>query len=166
MTFTPSGNTFAQPAQHLVLVGARVTDVHEWPVGAVVCVHDRKMDEPWCLVASDATVLSDALLVVERAIGTDLGGKYVLVVGQADVVELRHVEIGAAEGELRVVTAGLRADERYVTNGMQRARPRLPVTPMMDGTAAPMGGTTAATSDTALAAASEAPRVAGGTARD
>ena len=37
------------------LVGARVTDVHEWPVGAVVCVHDQKMDEPWCLVASEAT---------------------------------------------------------------------------------------------------------------
>ena len=33
------------------LVGARVTDAHEMPVGAVVCVHDAKMDEPWCLVA-------------------------------------------------------------------------------------------------------------------
>ena len=44
------------------LVGARVTDVHEWPVGAVVCVHDRKMDEPWCLVASDATVPTRALI--------------------------------------------------------------------------------------------------------
>ena len=32
-------------------MGARVTDEHEWPVGAVVCVHDRKMDEPWCLVS-------------------------------------------------------------------------------------------------------------------
>ena len=30
------------------LVGARVTDAHEFEVGAVVCVHDRKMDEPWC----------------------------------------------------------------------------------------------------------------------
>ena len=44
------------------LAGARVTDVHEWPVGAVVCVHDRKMDEPWCLVASDATVPTRALI--------------------------------------------------------------------------------------------------------
>ena len=69
--------------------------------------------------------------MVERAIGTDLGGKYVLVVGADVVVELRHVELGAAEGDLRVVTAGLRPDERYVTNGVQRARPGLPVTPMM-----------------------------------
>ena len=86
-------------------------------------------------------VRPDALLVVERALGADLGGRFVLVVGADDVVELRHVEVGAAEGELRVVTAGLRADERYVTNGMQRARPGLPVTPMMSGTpsAAPPG---------------------------
>ena len=36
------------------LVGARVTDTYELPVGAVVCVQDPKMDEPWCLVASEA----------------------------------------------------------------------------------------------------------------
>ena len=44
------------------LVGARVTDEHEWPVGAVVCVHDRKMDEPWCLVASEGTVPTRGLI--------------------------------------------------------------------------------------------------------
>ena len=44
------------------LVGARVTDAHEFEVGAVVCVHDRKMDEPWCLVASDATVPTRVLI--------------------------------------------------------------------------------------------------------
>ena len=38
------------------LVGARVTDTYELPVGVVVCVHDPKMDEPWCLAASEATV--------------------------------------------------------------------------------------------------------------
>ena len=37
------------------LVGARVTDAYELPVGVVVCVQDPKMDEPWCLVASEAT---------------------------------------------------------------------------------------------------------------
>ena len=84
-------------------------------------------------------VQQDALLVEERAIGTDLGGKYVLVVGDDDVVELRHVELGALEGGLRVVTAGLRADERYVTNGLQRARPGLPVTPLTGGPPAASG---------------------------
>ena len=85
-------------------------------------------------------VQQDALLVEERAIGTDLGGKYVLVVGEGDVVELRHVELGVLEDGLRVVTAGLRAGERYVTNGLQRARPGLPVTPVTGGAPPAAGG--------------------------
>ena len=44
------------------LVGARVTDTYELLVGAVVCVQDPKMDEPWCLVASEATVPTRVLI--------------------------------------------------------------------------------------------------------
>ena len=44
------------------LESASVTDTHEFPVGVVVCVHDRKMDEPWCLVASEATVATRDLI--------------------------------------------------------------------------------------------------------
>ena len=37
--------------------------VLEWlSVGVVVCVHDRKMDEPWCLVASEGTVPTPVLI--------------------------------------------------------------------------------------------------------
>ena len=31
-------------------------------LGVVVCVHDPKMDEPWCLVASEATVPARVLI--------------------------------------------------------------------------------------------------------
>lgn len=86
-------------------------------------------------------VRRDALLVVERAIGTDLGGRYVLLVGDGDIVELRHVEVGASHGDLRVIAAGLGADERYITNGIQRARPGLEVTPMMAETPSAATGT-------------------------
>ena len=44
------------------LVGARVTDAYDLPVGVVVCVQDPKMDEPWCLVASEATVPTRVLI--------------------------------------------------------------------------------------------------------
>lgn len=75
-------------------------------------------------------VEESAVLVEETAIGTDLGGKFVLVVGAGDIVELRHVELGALEDDgLRVVRSGLAANERYIINGLQRARPGLPVTP-------------------------------------
>ena len=68
----------------------------------------------------------------ERAIGTDLGGKFLLIVGDGDVVELRHVELGRLEEGMRVILAGLEPGERYIINGLQRARPGLPVTPTME----------------------------------
>jgi RND family efflux transporter MFP subunit len=85
-------------------------------------------------------VEENALLVSERAIGTDLGGKYLLIVGDDDVVELRHVEIGALEGDLRVIRSNLQAGERYIINGLQRARPGLPVAPTGQSGATGAGG--------------------------
>jgi RND family efflux transporter MFP subunit len=74
--------------------------------------------------------IEDAVLVNEDAIGTDLGGKFVLVVGADDMVELRHVELGPLQQDgTRVILSGLEASERYIVNGLQRARPGLPVTP-------------------------------------
>jgi len=81
------------------------------------------------------SVEEGALLVSEQAIGTDLGGKYLLIVGNDNVVELRHVELGAQENDLRVIRSGLAAGERYIINGLQRARPGLPVTPTQGGSA-------------------------------
>ena len=72
----------------------------------------------------------NAVLAEENAIGTDLGGKFVLVVGDDNVVELRHVVLGALQSDgMRVVREGLATNERYIVNGLQRARPGLPVTP-------------------------------------
>ncbi len=76
-------------------------------------------------------LIPDALVVDERAIGTDLGGKYVLVVGEENIVEQRYVILGAKQDNgTFVVKEGLDGSERYVVNGMLRARPGLPVTPM------------------------------------
>lgn len=81
-----------------------------------------------------------ALLVSEQAIGTDLGGKYLLIVGDDNVVELRHVVLGALEGDMRVIRSGIEANERYIINGVQRARPGLPVTPSEQQPSAGAGG--------------------------
>jgi RND family efflux transporter MFP subunit len=65
-----------------------------------------------------------AVLVAERAIGTQQGQKYVLVIDAKDTVAFRPVELGAPQADgLRVVRSGLKAGERVVVNGMQRARP-------------------------------------------
>ena len=41
---------------------AKVTDAHELEVGTVVCVQDREMKEPWCLVSSERTVRTRTLI--------------------------------------------------------------------------------------------------------
>ena len=69
----------------------------------------------------------NAILVEEQAVGTDLGGKYLLIVGDGDVVQQRHVELGMQMGQMRVVRKNLRPEERYIIAGLQRARPGLPV---------------------------------------
>ena len=74
-----------------------------------------------------------SLLVYEKAIGTDLGGKFVLVVGGEDnVVERRYVKLGQLYENMRVVEKGLEATDRYIYKGIQRARPGLPVTPKQE----------------------------------
>jgi RND family efflux transporter MFP subunit len=75
-------------------------------------------------------LLEGALLVEETALGTDLGGRYLMIVGEGNVVEKRYVEPGPLEQDMmRVILEGLEPEERYVSEGLQRARPGLPVTP-------------------------------------
>lgn len=72
----------------------------------------------------------DALLVPERAIGTDQTGKFVLVVGDKDVVEQRTVVPGSLEDDgMRVIIKGLAPTDRVIVNGIQRARPGATVVP-------------------------------------
>src|SRR5262249_12399911 len=63
-----------------------------------------------------------ALLVSERAIGSDQGNKYVLVV-KDNKVEYRPVKTGVFRDGLRVITEGVGPDDRVIVNGMARVRP-------------------------------------------
>jgi len=74
--------------------------------------------------------LENAVLVEETALGTDLGGRFVMVVGDGNIVERRYIEPGPLqEDKTRVILEGLEPGERYITVGLQRARPGMPVTP-------------------------------------
>lgn len=77
-----------------------------------------------------------SLLVYEKAIGTDLGGKYVWIVDEKNVVDRRYVTLGLLYDDMRVIEefdkesgTGLKPTDRYIYKGIQRARPGLPVTP-------------------------------------
>lgn len=68
-----------------------------------------------------------AALVDDRAIGTDLDRKFVLVVDEDAVVQYRPVEAGRLVAGMRVVKSGLEAGDRVVVNGLQRVRPGVTV---------------------------------------
>jgi RND family efflux transporter MFP subunit len=76
-------------------------------------------------------VLPDALLVPDRAVQADQGGRYLLVLNQDDVVEQRYVELGQLNGDLRVILSGLNGDERVVIGDLWRANPGTKVTPKL-----------------------------------
>ena len=74
-----------------------------------------------------------ALLINERAVGTDQSKKYVMVVGNDNTAAYREVTLGAHVNGLRIVTAGLKPQERVVVNGLQRIRPGALVAPTAVG---------------------------------
>ena len=77
----------------------------------------------------------DALLVPDVALGSDQGGRYVLIVNGDDVVEQRKVEIGALVDGMRVIQKGIAAGDRVVVMGLLRAIPGNKVDPQTAPTA-------------------------------
>jgi multidrug efflux system membrane fusion protein len=77
-----------------------------------------------------------AVLVDDKAVGTDQDKKYVMVVDAENKAVYRTVTLGPVVDGMRIVRSGLRKDERVVVNGLQRIRPNDVVTPVavaMDG---------------------------------
>jgi RND family efflux transporter MFP subunit len=70
-----------------------------------------------------------AILMTDRALGTDQGLKFLYVVNAKNEVEYRSVQTGAVQDELREMQKGLAAGERVVVSGLQRVRPGLVVEP-------------------------------------
>ena len=63
-----------------------------------------------------------ALLLPDSAIGTEQSRKYVLVVSADNTVVQRYVTLGDLADRLRVIKAGLAADDRVIVNGLIQAR--------------------------------------------
>lgn len=73
----------------------------------------------------------DALLVPDTALGSDQGGRYLLVVGGDNVVEQRKVQIGPIDNGLRVIENGLKPDDRVVIAGLLRVIPGQKIDPQV-----------------------------------
>jgi RND family efflux transporter MFP subunit len=73
----------------------------------------------------------DALLVPDTALGSDQGGRYLLVVNGDNVVEQRKVQIGPVDNGLRVIESGLKPDDRVVIAGLLRVIPGQKIDPQV-----------------------------------
>ncbi len=70
-----------------------------------------------------------ALLIPDRALGSDQAQKFVYVVNAEKKVEFRPVQIGPMIDGLRVVKDGLKPGEQVIVEGLLRVRPGVEVDP-------------------------------------
>jgi len=80
-------------------------------------------------VAASSTY--QGVLVDEKAIGTDLNNKFVMVLTQDNSVQYRAVQLGDKVNGMRLIQQGLEAGDTIVVNGLQRIRPGAVVNPKM-----------------------------------
>lgn len=73
----------------------------------------------------------DALLVPDTALGSDQGGRYLLVVNGDNIIEQRKVQIGPTDNGLRVIENGLKPDDRVVIAGLLRVIPGQKIDPQV-----------------------------------
>ena len=83
----------------------------------------------------------DGMLIPEAAVVTDQTRKVALVVGADNKVAQRVVELGPLVDGLRVVRSGLKATDRVIIAGVQRARPGAPVKVRVGRIVSPSPGT-------------------------
>lgn len=85
-------------------------------------------------VRVDVGTRKDALLIPQRAV-TDVQGKYLVsVVTPKNEVEVRPVEVGDTYEKDWIVTKGLKAGERVIVEGLQKARTGMKVKPVNEKT--------------------------------
>ena len=76
-------------------------------------------------------VVQSALLVPDRDLQEDQGGRYLLILNADNVVQQRYVQLGELIGDLRVIASGLTPGDRVVTGELWRATPGTKVTPQL-----------------------------------
>jgi multidrug efflux system membrane fusion protein len=83
----------------------------------------------------------EALLVIDRAIGSDQGLRYVYVVDSEKKVQKRRVTTGTLEEDgMRVILDGLQPDEWVAVGGIQQLRDRMEIQPDQQQTMPTLGG--------------------------
>jgi RND family efflux transporter MFP subunit len=72
-----------------------------------------------------------SLLVPDRALQEDQGGRFLLAVNKDGVVEKHYVQLGEVLGGLRVITSGITADDRIIVGDLWRVSAGQKVSPQL-----------------------------------
>jgi multidrug efflux system membrane fusion protein len=80
-------------------------------------------------VRTGGSASETAILVDDRAVGTDQDKKYVMVIDADNKASYRTVTLGPVVNGLRIIRSGLHEGEMIVVNGLQRVRPNSIVDP-------------------------------------
>ncbi len=87
------------------------------------------IDGQFVSVIAERSETESGLVVPRSAVQIDQAGRYVLVVDGENTVERRRVETGQEQGPELVIESGLKAEERVITEGIQKVRPGQKVEP-------------------------------------
>jgi len=76
-----------------------------------------------------ANKVTEQIIIPDRAIGTDLKNRFVLTVGENNVLAYKLVELGERYGSLRAIKSGLKKGDVIAVNGPARVGPGMPIAP-------------------------------------
>lgn len=76
-----------------------------------------------------ANGIAEKIIVPDRAIGTDLKNRFVLTVGEGNVLQYKAVQVGELYGTFRAIESGLTVDDIIAVNGPARVGPGMPIAP-------------------------------------
>ena len=75
----------------------------------------------------------NAILVQEKAISSDIGGKYLFTVDPNNIVHTSYVKPGRKFGDFTVILSGINSKQKYVLSGFHLLRPGSKITPKLQG---------------------------------
>jgi RND family efflux transporter MFP subunit len=79
-------------------------------------------------------IQKNSILVQEKALNSDIGGKYLFTIDPNNIVHTSHVKPGRKIGDSIVILSGLNNNQKYALGGFHLLRPGSPVKPMLQET--------------------------------
>ena len=125
------GETYEHPAQIELADNRLDAETGTLRIRAEVPNPDGKLSEGFFvrLKVPKPEINKNAILVPTIALQQDLGGYFVLTVGEGNKVVRKNITLGDRVDRLRIVQSGLTGDEQVITVGLQRVREGVVVAP-------------------------------------